>query len=95
MRSVIHRDPHRSTEDSTGKNPKRGNFYNFNSNFSLGYLPVDIGRAGQGSVLGGSTLGDLEGAAHLVEAQSCAQVQAQCLSDLTHGDSVRWHWVHL
>lgn len=27
MRSVIHRDPHRSTEDSTGKNPKRGNFY--------------------------------------------------------------------
>jgi hypothetical protein len=59
----------------------------------LGYCPVDIGGAGHRGVLGGGTLGYLEGATHLTEAQSCAQVQAQCLSDLTHGDSVRWHWL--
>jgi hypothetical protein len=57
----------------------------------LGYRPIDTGGAGQRCLFGGGTLGYLEGAANVAEAQVCVQVQAQGLSDLTHGDSVRWH----
>ena len=61
---------------------------------ALGKLPIDAGRAGQRDVLARRALGDLERAANLAVAQPCLQVQAQCLSDSAHGDSVRGHRIH-
>jgi hypothetical protein len=57
----------------------------------LGNQPIDSGGAGKRCIFGGGTLGYLEGAANCAKAQVCPQVQAQGLSNLTHGDSVRWH----
>ena len=57
----------------------------------LGKLPVHAGHAGQRDVLAHHALGDLQRAADLVVAQPSLQVQAQCLSDLSHRDSVGWH----
>ena len=57
----------------------------------LGDLPVHASHSGQRDVLAHRTLGDLERAADLVVAQPSLQVQAQCLSDLSHRDSVGWH----
>ena len=57
----------------------------------LGHLPVHCHSPGQRHVLARNALGDLERAGDLVVAQSCLQVQAQCLSYSAHRDSVRWH----
>ena len=54
-------------------------------------LPVHAGHPGQRDVLAHHALGDLQRAADLVVAQPGLQVQAQCLSDLSHRDSVGWH----
>jgi len=59
----------------------------------LGDIPVDTGRAGQRDVFAHHTPGDLERAPDLVVAQLGLQVQAQCLSDSAHSDSVGWHRV--
>ena len=60
---------------------------------ALGKGPVHAGHPGQQDVLAHHALGGLERAADLVVAQPGLQVQAQCLSDLSHRDSVRWHQV--
>ena len=59
----------------------------------LCYGPVNPGCASERDVLAGRALGYLELAGNLAVAQPCLQVQAQCLSNLAHRDSVRWHWL--
>mmetsp|Transcript_6076 Transcript_6076/g.24370 ORF Transcript_6076/g.24370 Transcript_6076/m.24370 type:complete len:788 (+) Transcript_6076:480-2843(+) len=58
---------------------------------ALGKLTVHACHPGQGDVLAHRALGDLQRAADLAVAQAGLQVQAQCLSDLSHRDSVGWH----
>ena len=58
---------------------------------AIGHGAIDASDLGQRDVLADHALGDLERAAHLVVTQPCLQVQAQCLSDTAHGDSVCWH----
>ena len=58
---------------------------------AVGHRAIDAGHPGQRHVLANHTLGNLENAADLVVGQTALQVQAQCLSDTAHGDSVCWH----
>ena len=58
---------------------------------ALDTVPVNVRRARQRDVLADHALGDIEGAADLGIAQLGLQVQAQCLSDSSHRDSVGWH----
>ena len=57
----------------------------------LDQVPVNAGHPGQRDVFARHALGYLQHAADLVVAQPGLHVQAQCLSDLSHRDSVGWH----
>ena len=59
---------------------------------SLGAVAVYAGPYEDG-VEANHALGYLERAGNLVVAESSLQVQTQCFSDLSHGDSVGWHQV--
>ena len=58
---------------------------------AVGNVPIDAGRAGQRYELARQALGNLQRSGDFTVAQPCLQMQAQCISNSAHGDSVRGH----